>query len=279
MSVDIFWVVATAAAVNAACALVGCQLVLRRLSLAGDAVAHAVLPGVALAYLLTEARTGWPVFLGAMAAGVALALVLAILRRAGGVTEDAGLGVAYTAFFALGVLLITRAADTVDLDPNCVLYGDLELVPLGDFVSVGWVSVPIALTQGLAALAGVTLVLATFHKEWVLSAFDPDAATAAGVPAGGVHLGLLSLTAAVSVAAFDAVGSVLVVAMLIVPAAAARLLTRSVGSMYLVAVGLAVLASWLGVEAAARLNAKAAGCIAVAAGLILAVAVVWRGRR
>jgi manganese/zinc/iron transport system permease protein len=135
---DDLWIVATAACCAVACAVLGCFLVLQRLSLLGDAISHAILPGLAVAFILTGSR-GVP----AMLAGAAVAAMLTAglsggLRRVGRIPEDAALGVVFSTLFALGVLLITWVAGRIDLDPGCVLYGLLELVPFDRVELAGW---------------------------------------------------------------------------------------------------------------------------------------------
>ena len=129
------WIVAIAATCAAACALPGCFLVLRRMSLMGDAISHAVLPGIAIGFLLTGARSNWIMFIGAIVAGFLTAFLSQWLKRFGKVDEGAAMGVVFTTLFATGLLLIVRGADSVELDPGCVLYGALELAPL-DLVTI-----------------------------------------------------------------------------------------------------------------------------------------------
>src|SRR5918994_3305172 len=151
--------VAVAAVCGVSCALLGCYLILRRMSLLGDAISHAVLPGIALAFLLTGQISAWPVFLGAMALGVLTAFLTHTIHSFGNVPEDASMGVVFTSLFAVGVILITHAAANVDLDPGCVLYGLIEFVPL-DTVTLLGREVPRALqTMGPVVVATVLFVL------------------------------------------------------------------------------------------------------------------------
>ncbi len=265
------WAIASAAVVSAGCALVGTLLVVRRMSLLGDAISHAVLPGIVLA-VLAGGRPGGPLVLaGAVVAALATVLLVQALRREGGLTEDAGSGVVFTTLFALGVVLVTAAASRIDLDPSCILYGILELVPF-DTVSVcGW-DIPRAFLTGAAVLAVVAVGLAVTWKEQVFTAFDIEAARAAGLPVAAVTTGLLAATALVTVASFEAVGAILVIAMLVVPAATAELLVHRLVPLAGLAMLLGVSAAGLGYLAAWRLDTSAAGMIAVVLGIQYAVA-------
>ncbi|MFM7109256.1 MAG: metal ABC transporter permease [Planctomycetaceae bacterium] len=267
------WAMATAATVAAACALVGTLLVVRRMSLLGDAIGHAVLPGIAVAVLLGGRPGGPLVFAGAMAAALLTVWLTRVLRSAAGLADDAGAGVAFTALFALGIVIVSTAGARRDLDPSCVLHGVLELVPF-DTVAVAGLELPRGLVSAAAALAIVAVALAATWKLQVFTAFDADAARAAGVPVAAVTGGLLAATALVTVAGFDVVGAVLVVALLVVPAAAAELLVRRLHHVALVAVGLAVAGACAGYLAAWRWNASAAGTIAVALGIEYLVAAI-----
>jgi len=189
-----------------------------------------------------------------------------VLRAAGGLAEDAGTGVAFTTLFAIGVVILSAAASRIDLDPACVLHGVLELVPF-DTVPIAGVEVPRAF---LTATAVFVLLAAAAIATWplqVFTAFDAEAAAVAGVPATAVTTGLLVATAAATVAGFEAVGAILVVAMLVVPAATAELLVHRLQQMAVVAVLVAVVAACVGYLAAWRFNTSAAGMMAVVLGL------------
>ena len=152
------WAMATAAVVSAAAAVVGSLLVVRRMSLIGDAISHAVLPGIVVGVLL-GGRPGGPLAtLGAVAAALLTVWLAELLRGKARLSEDAAAGVVFTTLFAAGVALLSAAASRVDVDPGCVLYGMLELVPF-DTVELAWLEVPLAFLGGLLVLAGVLAVL------------------------------------------------------------------------------------------------------------------------
>ena len=260
------WAAGTAALVSASCAVVGSLLVVRRMSLFGDAISHAVLPGIAVA-ILAGGRPGGPaVFVGAVVAALLTVWLAQGFRVAGGLAEDAGAGVAFTTLFAIGVVIVTAYASRIDIDASCVLYGILELVPF-DTVTLWGTAWPRAFLTGVVVLAGLVLAVACTWNLQVFTAFDADAARAAGVPVFAVTTGLLAATAVATVAGFEAVGAILVVAMLVVPAAAAELLTERLPRMILVAVLLAVTGAVAGYAAAWLWNTSAAGMIAVTLGL------------
>jgi len=289
-SLDLFpLAAATLAAV--VCALLGNFLVLRRLSLMGDAISHSVLPGLVIAFLLTTSRHPAAVFAGAALAGVATVVLVELVKKLGRVEPGAAMGVVFSVLFALGVLLMRHAAaDQVDLDAECLLHGDLEALEwwgAPDTIAGLWsmetlhaaprqVRVLIVMTLLAAAFVGV------FFKELRISAFDPALATAQGVHAGVMHYALMLLVAAATVASFEAVGSILVIAMLICPAATARLLTDRLRTQVALSVALACAASVIGYFGATLIPAQfdldsvnAAGSIAVMSGVLLAGAAVF----
>lgn len=267
------WTIAVGAITNSCCALLGCYLVLRRMSLLGDAISHAVLPGIAMAFLLMGSISTGPMVGAAMVMGLLTALATRALSDVGGVAEDASLGVVLTSFFALGVLMISRYARSSHLD-DCVLYGLLDLAPI-NAVAIGGVWVPRAMLTLLPALAATLLFVLLLWKELRLVAFDPGFASATGISASLIHYALMAMTALVVVSSFEAVGSILVVAMLIVPAAAARLLTERVGAMLAVAVAIGVVSALLGYLGASAWNVNVAGMMACATGLIFFVTVLF----
>ena len=260
------WTIATAATVAATCALVGSFLVVRRMSLLGDAISHAVLPGIVLAVLAGGRPGGPPVFAGAVAAALVTAWLTQFLALHAGLAEDAGTGVAFTTLFAIGVVLVTALASRIDLDPGCVLYGILEFVPF-DTVPLFGRDVPRALVAAATVLGLVLAATMLFWKELLFAAFDPDAARAAGIPVGALSLGLLTATSLATVAGFEAVGAILVVALLTVPAATAELLTRRLSRVIPLAMVIGVSASAVGYLAAWHWGTNAGGMIAVVLGL------------
>lgn len=266
------WIVATGAACSVACGLVGCFLVLRRMSLLGDAISHAILPGLAVAFMVTQSREPMAMLAGALAVGVLTAVLSHGLSRWGRVPEDAAMGVVFTALFAVGVVLVTLVARDVDLDPGCVLYGLIEFAPF-DTVRVGGVELPRTFVWlGVILLVNAGLI-ALFFKELKIVCFDPFLATTMGISAGVVHYGLMTAVAATCVASFEAVGSILVVAMLVAPGATAHLLTDRLGRMLWISAVVAAASAVLGYGFAVWLNTSVAGMIStVALGLFAAAA-------
>ena len=270
------WIIATGALCNAACALLGSFLVLRRMSLLGDAISHAILPGLALSFLATGSRAVAPMFLGAMAMGLLTAFLTQRLQRFARVTEDVSMGVVFTSLFAFGVILINQARH-VDLDPGCVLYGLIELTPLDTWALAG-AEIPRApIVLGIVFALDCTFVV-LFWKELKLAAFDPALATTLGFSATALHYLLMGLVAGTTVAAFEAVGSVLVVAMLIAPAAAAQLLTDRLSLMVVLSVVIGVSSSAFGYWGAVEWNTSVAGMMATAAGAHYFVALLLAPR-
>ncbi|HYE61314.1 MAG TPA: metal ABC transporter permease [Phycisphaerales bacterium] len=271
------WIVATAAASSVACGLLGCYLVLRRMSLLGDAISHAILPGLALAFIVTHSREPLPMLMGALVVGVATAVTSAGLSRWGKVPEDAAMGVVFTALFAVGVILITFHAHKVDLDPGCVLYGLLEMVPF-DRVSVLGLELPRSFAFLSGLLCVLVLLIALFFKELKIVSFDPYLATTMGINAAVVHYALMTGVAATCVASFEAVGSILVVAMLVAPGATAHLLTDRLSRMLVISAVVATLSAVLGYVMSVVLNTSVAGSISTVALGLFVLAVVFAPR-
>jgi len=234
------WIVITGALTCLACALPGAFLMLNRQSMLGDGISHAVLPGLAIAFLLTNSRDILPMVVGAVIAGVLTAVLTQAVQRFGQVESGAALGVVFCGLFAIGLILIRVASDRVDLDADCVLYGSIETA----VVDVGRVP-RVALISGGLLLVN-TLLTILFYKELRLAAFDPALATTLGFNADAIRLGLTLAASVTTVLAFESVGSILVIAMLVVPAAAASLLTRKLHILLGLALLFAALSAVLG---------------------------------
>ena len=209
-------------------AILSCFLVLKGWSLMGDAVSHAVLPGVVLAYI-----AGFPLAVGAFAAGMICALLTGYLRENSRIKQDTVVGVVFSGMFGLGIVLYTRIQSDVHLDH--ILFGDMLGVGWGDILETGSIA------------AAVSAAILVKWRDLLLHAFDPAQARAVGLPVRLLHYGLLVILSLTIVAALKAVGIILAIAMLIAPGAIAFLLTRSFGAMLGISVAIAVAASFLGV--------------------------------
>lgn len=271
---DSFWIILTGALAGGACALVGSFLVLRRMSMLGDAISHSVLPGIAVAFLITQSRSSVPMLLGAAALGVLTAFIVETLHRRGGLQQDASIGVTFTWLFALGVIIISRYVRSVDLDQDCVLHGDILYAPLY-LVSVG----PLQIPEAVLMLGGIFLANLLFiligYKELKITSFDPALATSLGISATLWHYLLMGMVSLTTVGAFWSVGAILVVAMLIAPAATAWLLTDRLGRMLMYSVLVSVVSSVGGYYLAVWLDGSIAGAIAVVSGVCFVLALFF----
>ncbi len=277
------WIVLTGALCAIACALPGTFLVLRNMSMMGDAISHAVLPGLAIAFLLSGSRSSIWMFVGAAVVGLITALATQWISHWGKVDRNASMGIVFTTLFALGLLIIVQAADHVDLDPNCVLYGALELTPLDVVAEWTWFGLLIELPRAALVLAVVAsinlLIICVFYKEMKVAAFDPDLSEAQGFRAGWMHYLLMAQVAVTTVAAFEAVGSIIVVAMLIVPPATALLLSKRLGMVLFLSATLGAAAALMGHLAAIHFppllgfnGTSTAGMMALATGFLFVLA-------
>lgn len=270
-------IILVGAATNLACALVGCFLVLRRMSLMGDAIAHAVLPGIVLAFVFSQSMHVLPLFVGAAAVGLLTTFLTQTLHQYGRIPADASMGVIFTSLFALGVVLLKRYVSGVHFDVACVYEGSLSQAAL-DTISFGGWEIPRQMaTVGPVLLANL-LVIALLWKEFKISSFDAPLATAMGFAATLLHYLLMTMVAITTVASFEAVGSILVVAMLIVPAATAHLIADRLATMVALACLFAILSAVLGYWIAHRWNVNPAGAMTVAAGAMYGLAVLFSPR-
>ena len=267
-------VLLTGTVTNVACALVGCFLVLRRMSMMGDAISHAVLPGLVLAFLFSGSLSILPLFLGAVACGLLTTFLTQTLHQYARVPSDASMGVVFTSMFALGVVLVKQFVSGLHFDVACIYEGTLEFVPLAASVA----GLPRPLFTTLLVLLLNLAVLILLWKEFKLSAFDPALASTMGISATAMHYLLMTLVAVTAVASFEAVGSILVVAMLIVPAATAHLLTDRLAVMVVLSAAVGVASAVLGYGAAVFWNTNISGMMAVAAGFLYALAVFFSPR-
>ncbi|MBC22514.1 MAG: iron ABC transporter [Phycisphaerae bacterium] len=239
------WIVAIGALCAMACASCGCFLVLRRMSMMGDAISHGVLPGIVIAFLVSSTRSSTIMFIGAALAGLLTALASQWLSQWLRVERSGAIGVVFTTLFALGILLIVVAADSVELDPHCVLYGEIALAPL-DVIRVGGIDIPrAALSLGIVWIVnlGICLVLL---KELRMASFDPQFSRSIDFKPELLNALIMTMVAVTTVAAFESVGSILVLAMLVIPPVIARLLSDRFTGMLWWCMLIGVVASIIG---------------------------------
>lgn len=258
--------------VAAACALPGVFLVLRRMAMMSDAISHAILLGIVLGFFITEDLSSPLLIVGATLTGVLTVVLVELLNRSGRVREDAAIGLVFPVLFSLGVILIARYAGDVHLDIDAVLLGELAFAPFDRFIMFGWDLGPRALyVMGTILLLNV-VVIGLLYKELKLVTFDAGLAAALGFAPGIVHYTLMSLVSVTAVGAFDAVGSILVVALMIAPAATAYLLTDRLPVMLLLSVLIGAVGAVSGYWLAHWLDASIAGSMAAMVGVLFGVA-------
>ena len=280
---------------SVACALPGNFLILRRQALIGDAISHVVLPGIVVAFLVTGTVASVPMLLGAGGAAIVAVVMIEAIKRLGRIEPGAAMGVTFTALFAGGVLLLEQTdTSNVHLDVEHALMGNLE--SLVWFRADGWGSLadPAALAAlpiELPRIAAVCVVMAALTlllwRPLKISTFDEGFANAVGIPSAVLGFGLVIAAAVAAVAAFDAVGSIIVIAMFICPPAAARLMTDRLETQVALSVAFAAAAAVLGYVFAgygplwfgAQHAVSAAGMIATVSGVILALACLFGPKR
>jgi manganese/zinc/iron transport system permease protein len=295
-----FWIVLMGFLITAACGLIGNYLILRRMALVGDAISHSVLPGMAIAFLLADSLSTLPMFLGALGAGIVTTVLIELIHKKTRVKQDSAIGITFSTLFAIGVIIISVGlSDSVHLDTECVLYGEIAFVPLdlvqtklgsdalsvvekipglnsemfldGDLLTIAPPSV-----IRMAVVAGITLLLVVlFYKELLVTSFDSGLSSSLGINSTVVHYALMGMLSVIIVSAFEAVGAILVIAMLILPGATASLLAHRLPPMFGITVVHALLSAVGGIHLATWLDCSPAGAMVVAGSAVFALAWVF----
>jgi manganese/zinc/iron transport system permease protein len=260
------------------CTLPGVFLVLRRMAMLSDAISHTVLLGIVLAYLISNSLTSPLLFIGAVAMGVITVWLVELVSGSRLVYEDSAIGLVFPALFALAVLLISRFAGNVHLDTDSVLLGELAFAPFDRIVFFG-LDLPRALVGGIGTLILNLTLLLLFYKELKLVTFDPALAATLGFTPTLIHYGLMTSVSLTAVTAFDAVGSVLVVALMIAPPATAYLLTDRLPRMIVLSVAIGIAAALSGYWLARLFDVSIAGTMATMTGVAFLGAFLFAPRR
>ncbi|WP_449417560.1 metal ABC transporter permease [Phormidium nigroviride] len=242
--------------VGVVCSVLSCYMTLKGWALMGDAVSHAVMPGVVIAYLLNI-----PLAIGAFVFGVGSVVAIGFIKSKTRIKEDTVIGLVFTGFFALGLVLISKTQSSVDL--THILFGNVLGISDGDIIQ----------TIVISVIALVTIAL--FRKDFLLFCFDPTHARSIGINTVALYYTLLSLLSLTAVAGLQTVGIILVVAMLVTPGATAYLLTDSFDYMMLLATASGVFSSVMGLYASYYLDASTGGCIVVVQTLLFVLAMIF----
>ena len=280
----------TAVMCGLSCALMGSFLVVRREALLADAISHSVLPGIVIAFFLVSDREGLGVFIGALLAAISSAIFIKILKLYGKMESGAATGVVFSLYFALGIVLLEKlSSSNIDLDVDCVLHGQIETIfwaiPNGVqlYTREALSYLPVEVIRSFQIFAIVAAFLAIFYKELILFSFDHSFAKVTGGRVILLDLFFVTMVALVVVSAFRVVGSILVIAMLVCPAACARLYVDKMSSQLLISCVFSVIGTILGYLLGAFLPLElgfshsigVAGVIAVVSGLLLTFSVIF----
>jgi manganese/zinc/iron transport system permease protein len=268
------WILLTASLVGLTCGLVGVLLILRRMAMMADAISHSVLLGIVAAYLLTRELSGVHMLFGAAAAGLLTAVMVQWLYNRG-VQQEASIGIVFTTLFAVGVVLIATKVGNVHLDVQHALMGEIAFIPWEtiDLPVLGTIPQAVFIL-GIVLIVLLFLILA-FYKEWKITSFDPALAASLGIPVVLMHYVFMTMISVTAVAAFDAVGAIMVVAMLITPAAAAYLWTDRLAAMMALSCAFGVMSAFIGYYIALLLDTSISGSMAFATGLIFIISFLF----
>ena len=280
---DALYIVLTASLFSISCGLLGCFLILRKMAMVGDAISHAVLPGIVIAFLISGSRNSIEMIFGAALFGILTTFLIEFFHKRAKLQADAAIGVTFTWLFALGVILISLFAGQVDLDQECVLYGEIAYVPIDLLLtSQGQIIAPKGLIVAIITVLFNVAFIVMGYRYLHLTTFDPDFAATIGISVSLWHYLLMGAVSMTTVAAFDSVGAILVVALFVVPPATAYLLTQQLKFMMLWTVLLAIAISIGGYYLAVYLDSSIAGAIVTVAGLFFGMVFLsqlWTNKR
>jgi manganese/zinc/iron transport system permease protein len=297
------WLLLMAICVITTCGMVGNYLILRRMALVGDAISHSVLAGIAVVvvapFIFQTSLTHFQpsttaLFIGALVAGIFTTVLIELIHRYTRVKQDAAIGIAFTSLFALGVVLITVFVKKAHIDTDCILFGNflevsidattVSLSPeLAESVRQNRFGAEflmgqneLALSNPVLRMAGVMvfsgILIFAFYKELLVSSFDPGLAVSLGIKANVVHYALMCVLSLVVVSAFESVGAILVVAMLILPGATAHLISDRLPAIMALTVLHALIASLLGCHLSVWWQTSVAGSLVVASTILFTLA-------
>ena len=257
-----------AVVVAIACAIPGVFLVLRKMALISDAISHSILPGIVIGFFITQDLNSPLLILLAALTGLLTVVLVEMIQKTGLVKEDTAIGLVFPSLFSIGVIMIAKNANDVHLDVDAVLLGELAFAPFDRLLMFGMDVGPKSLWVMGIILLSTVLLLFMFFKELKVSTFDVGLSSALGFSPILMHYGLMSVSSITVVGVFDAVGAILVVALMIAPAATAYLLTNDLKKMLWISVGFGVFAAIAGYWLAHFIDASISGSITTVLGVL-----------
>jgi manganese/zinc/iron transport system permease protein len=264
-----FLIIFTASLIAISCGLLGVFMMLRKMSMTGDAISHAVLPGIVIGFFISGSQRGLEVIIGAGVLGILATLLIDWLRKKARVQLDASIGITFTLLFAIGIILINLLAYKVDLDQECVLYGEIAYLPIDLWITQSGLNLgPRIMWLAILNLGLVLGFILLVYKELNLTSFDESFSIAIGIPAGMINLSLMSMVSYTTVSSFEAVGAILVVALLVVPPATAFLWTKKLIPLIQLTCLLGLVISLLGYYFAYFFDSSIAGMIVTVSGIL-----------
>lgn len=273
---DAFYIITVSTLIAISCGILGCFLILRKMAMVGDAISHAVLPGIVLAYFITGTRDSIWMIVGAGMLGIFTTFLIEFFHKKARLQTDAAIGVTFTWLFALGIILISVFAGQVDLDQDCVLYGEIAYVPIDLWITESGQNYgPRALHISYIVLILIILFVRIGFKQLYLTTFDPAFAATVGISVSLWNYLLMGAVSMTTVASFDSVGAILVVALLVAPPATAYLLTDKFRNMLIITCVIAVVISFFGYYLAVYLDGSIAGAIVSVAGVLFILAFLF----
>lgn len=269
------WILATASLVAITCSMVGVFLILRRMSLLGDAISHSVLLGIVLAFLISGGDSMFAMIIGAVLIGVITAWLSSVLHKLGKLQMDASMGIIFTWFFAMGIILISIYAENVHIDQDSVILGEIAFIPFDTLILWGMDIGPKAFWMILGVfIINLAIIVMAFERFKAVS-FHPVLAVSLGISITFWHYLLMTMVSLTTVASFEAVGAVLVVALLVIPASSAYLWAKSLKGMLWLAAAYAQVSVFLGYGVAVWLDSSIAASIAVMSGVLLFLTIAY----
>ena len=268
------WIILTASLVGLSCGIIGVFLILRKQAMMADAISHTVLLGIVLAYLVTKEVSGPSMLIGGILAGLLTAFLVQWLHSLD-VQHDASMGIVFTTLFAIGVILIATSVGNAHLDVQHALMGEITFIPFHTISLPITGEIPKATSLLLVVFVIILFFIIAFYKEWKITAFDPALAASLGLPVLFLHYLFMSLVSITTVASFDAVGAIMVVAMLITPAASAYLWTDRLFMMLILSGVFGVVSAVLGYYVAAWIDTSISGSMAFMTGVIFIISFIF----
>ena len=277
---NIFWTILIGSLIGINCSIVGCYLVLRKMSMMSDAISHSILPGIVISFIITKSKSTISMLIGAIIMGITATFLIEFLKKKIKIKTDASIGIVFTFLFSIGIILVSYFTNQIDLDQDCVLYGEISYVALDLWITESGINLgPKSIYLLTFILLFNLMFIKLSYKELFITTFDPEFSESIGIKTKNWHYILMIIVSITIVSSFESVGTILVISFIVIPAATSYIIVNKLEKMLIMSSIFSISSSILGYYFAVLINGSISGSISTISGIIFFIFFFMKTRK